>query len=513
MAAARRGRLSSWAKQGQRKRRRSVSNGGGAANTVETQIPARIDRLPWSTWHTLVIVALGVTWVLDGLEITIQGNIADALTNPETGLGLSPGQVGYAAGIYIAGACIGALFFSYLTDRFGRKKLFLITLVVYLFFTVLTAFSWNFASYAVFRFLTGTGIGGEYAAIYSAIDELIPARLRGQLALFVSGTYWAGAIVASLLSVVLLNPSLVDQYYGWRIAFALGAVLALGILLVRRYVPESPRWLMTHGRADEADRVTDQIEDEVRRSLGREELPPLEEEPITLEQREAIGFGLVARAMFQMYPVRTVLGLVLMASQAFLYNAIFFTAGLVLGEFFGVPSGSIPYYLIFFALGNLLGPILLGRLFDRVGRRPMIAGSYLVSGALMALSGYLFYQDVISAATQTALWVALFFFASAAASAAYLTVSEVFPMEIRAMAIALFYAIGTALGGITGPVIFGQLIGTGDRGTLLIGYLVAAGVPILPRLGRLIIGVRAERRSLESIAAPLTAIKQETGTA
>src|SRR5215204_6474864 len=411
MAAARRGRLSSWAKQGQGKRRRSVSNGGGTANTVETQIPARIDRLPWSSWHTLVIVALGVTWVLDGLEITIQGNIADALTNPETGLGLSPGQVGYAAGIYIAGACIGALFFSYLTDRFGRKKLFLITLAVYLFFTVLTAFSWNFASYAVFRFLTGTGIGGEYAAIYSAIDELIPARLRGQMALFVSGTYWAGAIVASLLSVVLLNPNLVDQYYGWRIAFALGAVLALGILLVRRYVPESPRWLMTHGRADEAERVVGEVEDDVRRYTGREELPPLENASITIEQRGAIGFGLIARAMFEMYPVRTVLGLVLMISQAFLYNAIFFTAGLVLGSFFGVPSGSIPYYLVFFALGNLAGPLLLGRLFDRVGRRPMISGCYAIAGALMALSGYLFYQDVITATTQTALWVALFFFA------------------------------------------------------------------------------------------------------
>jgi MFS family permease len=488
-------------------RRRDVSE----ARTVETQVPGRIDRLPWSRWHTLVIFALGVTWILDGIEVSIAGNIADALTNPETGMGFSPGQIGTATGIYIAGACTGALFFSYLTDRYGRKKLFLITLAVYLIFSVLTAFSWNFASFVVFRFLAGAGIGGEYSAIYSAIDELIPARVRGQLALFVSSTYWGGAILASLMTVVLLNPNVVDQFYGWRIAFALGAVLALGILLVRRYVPESPRWLMTHGRADEADRVTDQIEDEVRRSTGREELPPLEEEPITLEQREAIGFGLVARVMFQMYPVRTVLGLVLMASQAFLYNAIFFTAGLVLGEFFGVPSGSIPYYLIFFALGNLLGPILLGRLFDRVGRRPMIAGCYAVAGALMALSGYLFYQDVITAATQTALWVALFFFASAAASAAYLTVSEVFPMEIRAMAIAFFYAIGTALGGITGPVVFGQLIGTGDRGTLLIGYLFAAGLMIFAALVELVIGVKAERRSLESIAAPLTAIRQETG--
>ncbi len=480
------------------------------ARTVETQVPARLDRLPWSRWHTLVIFALGVTWVLDGIEVSIAGNIADALTTPETGMGFSAGQIGTATGIYIAGACTGALFFSYLTDRFGRKKLFLITLAVYLIFSVLTAFSWNFASFVVFRFLAGAGIGGEYSAIYSAIDEMIPARLRGQLALFVSGTYWGGAILASLMTVVLLDPDVIDQFYGWRIAFALGAVLALAILLVRRYVPESPRWLMTHGKVDEAERVVEDIEDQVRRSTGREELPP-PEGSITIEQRGGIGFGLVARAMFQIYPVRTVLGLVLMSSQAFLYNAIFFTAGLVLGEFFGVPSGSIPYYLIFFALGNLLGPLLLGRLFDQVGRRPMISGCYAIAGALMALSGYLFYQDVITATTQTMLWVALFFFASAAASAAYLTVSEVFPMEIRAMAIALFYAVGTALGGITGPVIFGQLIGTGDRGALLLGYLAAAALMILAALVELIIGVKAERKSLESVAAPLTAIRQETG--
>jgi MFS family permease len=459
----------------------------------------------------LVIVALGVTWILDGLEITIQGNIADVLTDPASGLGLSAFQVGISAGIYIAGACLGALFFSYLTDRFGRKRLFMITLGVYLIFTVLTAFSWNFFSYAAFRFLTGTGIGGEYSAIYSAIDELIPARVRGQLALFVSGTYWAGAIAASLLTIVLLNPAVVDQFYGWRIAFALGALLSLGVLLIRRYVPESPRWLMTHGRADEAEAVVDDIEDDVRRHTGREELPPPEEGSITIEQRESIGFGIIARAMFEMYPVRTILGLVLMASQAFLYNAIFFTAGLVLGSFFGVPSGSIPYYLVFFALGNLLGPILLGRLFDRIGRRPMIAGSYFIAGALMALSGYLFVENLIDATAQTAIWAVLFFFASAAASAAYLTVSEVFPMEIRAMAIALFYAIGTALGGITGPIIFGQLIGTGDRGTLLVGYLIAAGLMVVAALVELVIGVKAERRSLESVAAPLTAIQQETG--
>ena len=477
---------------------------------VESRIPGRLDRLPWSRWHLLVIVGLGITWLLDGLEVTIQGNIAPVLTEPVSGLGLTAEQAGYAAGIYIAGACTGALFFSYLTDRYGRRLLFMITLGVYILFTVLTAFSWDFWSFAVFRFLTGAGIGGEYSAIYSAIDELMPARLRGQIALFISGTYWFGAIGASLLAVLLLDPNVIDQFYGWRLAFGLGAVLAIAILLIRRFVPESPRWMMTHGKNERAEQIAGAIEEDVREYTGREELPPAEE-TITVEQRESIGFGPIGRAMFQMYPTRTFLGLVLMSSQAFLYNAIFFTAGLVLASFFGVPSGSVPYYLVAFAVGNMLGPILLGRLFDRVGRRPMIAGCYLVAGTLMALSGYLFYIDLLTATTQTALWSILFFFASAAASAAYLTVSEVFPMEIRAMAIALFYAIGTALGGITGPVVFGQLIGTSDRLYLLIGYLIAAGLMIVAALVELIIGVRAERRSLESVAAPLTAIEQETG--
>src|SRR5215207_1779870 len=428
MAAARRGRLSSWAKQGQGKRRRSVSNGGGTANTVETQVPARIDRLPWSRWHTLVIVALGVTWVLDGLEITIQGNIADALTNPDTGLGLSPGQVGLAGGIYIAGACTGALFFSYLTDRFGRKRLFLITLAVYLVFSFLTAFSWNFWSFVVFRFLAGTGIGGEYSAIYSAVDELIPARYRGQVALAISGSYWIGAMMGSAVAILLLNPNIISQYYGWRVAFWLGAALGLCILLIRRFVPESPRWLLTHGRSEEAEETTEAIEEQVREQTGRE-LPPVGGQPIVVEQRESIGFGLIAKAMFQMYPKRTILGLTLMGSQAFLYNAIFFTYALVLTGFYGISASSVPYYLFPFAVGNVLGPWLLGRFFDTVGRVPMISGCYFLSGALLAITGYLFYLDILTAATQTLFWCIIFFFASAAASAAYLTVSEVFPME------------------------------------------------------------------------------------
>jgi MFS family permease len=489
-----------------------VSDGASAARgAVESRIPTRMDRLPWARWHWLVVAALGITWILDGLEVTIVGNIAGILVEPDSGLNLTEAQVGLAGGIYIAGACTGALFFSYLTDRFGRKKLFLITLAVYLIFSFLTAFSWNFWSFVVFRFLAGTGIGGEYSAIYSAVDELIPARFRGQVALAISGSYWIGAMLGSALSILLLNPNFVSQYYGWRIAFWLGAALGLCILLIRRYVPESPRWLLTHNRTDEAEETTAAIENQVREQTGRD-LPPVGGQPIIVEQRESIGFGLIAKAMFRMYPKRTVLGLTLMGSQAFLYNAIFFTYALVLTGFYGIEASSVPYFLLPFALGNLLGPLLLGRLFDTVGRVPMIAGCYFVTGGLMALTGYLFYVDILSAVTQTILWCIVFFFASAAASAGYLTVSEVFPMEIRAMAIAMFYAIATGIGGISGPVIFGQLIGTGNATNLFVAYLVGAGFMIFAAVVELLLGVRAEGQSLENVATPLTAIEEATGT-
>ena len=487
-----------------------MSNGDAASQAVETRIPARMDRLPWSRWHWLVVMALGITWVLDGLEVTIVGNIAGRLTEPVSGLNLTEAQVGLAGGIYIAGACTGSLFFSYLTDRYGRKRLFLITLAVYLIFTFLTAFSWNFWSFAVFRFLAGTGIGGEYSAIYSAVDELIPARFRGQVALAISGSYWIGTIMGSGLSIVLLNPSFIDQYYGWRVSFWLGAILGIGVLLIRRYVPESPRWLLTHARVEEAEATAAAIEEQVRRETGRD-LPPPEGRPIRVEQRKMIGFGLIFKAMFKMYPKRTILGLTLMGSQAFLYNAIFFTYALVLTKFYGVDAGQVPYYIFPFAVGNVLGPWLLGRLFDTIGRMPMISGCYFISGALLAATGYLFYLDILTAVMQTILWCVIFFFASAAASAGYLTVSEVFPMEVRAMAIALFYAIATALGGISGPVIFGQLIGTGNAGSLFVGYLVGAGLMILAAIVELLLGVRAEGQSLEDVAMPLTAIEEATG--
>jgi MFS family permease len=489
-----------------------VSEGAATVHeTVESRIPSRMDRLPWARWHWLVIAALGITWILDGLEVTIVGNIAGILVEPESGLNFTEAQVGLAGGIYIAGACTGALFFSYLTDRFGRKRLFLITLAVYLIFSFLTAFSWDFWSFVFFRFMAGTGIGGEYSAIYSAVDELIPARYRGQVALAISGSYWIGAMLGSGLAIILLNENIISQYYGWRVAFWLGAVLGICILLIRRYVPESPRWLLTHGRTEEAEETTAAIEEEVRRETGRD-LPPAEGPPIVVEQRESIGFGLIFKAMFQMYPKRTILGLTLMGSQAFLYNAIFFTYALVLTKFYGIDASQVPYYIFPFAIGNVLGPWLLGRLFDTIGRVPMISGCYFITGALLAATGYLFYLDILSAVTQTILWVIVFFFASAAASAGYLTVSEVFPMEIRAMAIAVFYSIATALGGISGPVIFGQLIGTGNATNLFIAYLISAGLMIFAAVVEVFLGVRAEGQSLENVATPLTAIEEATGT-
>jgi MFS family permease len=484
----------------------SVGSAGGARGAVESLVPARMDRLPWARWHWLVVIALGITWILDGLEVTVVGNIASRWTEAESGLGLTDFQAGAAASIYLAGAVIGAIAFSYLTDKYGRRKLFLITLAVYLVASFLTAFAPNFWVLAIFRFLAGAGIGGEYSAIYSAVDELIPARYRGQVALAISGSYWVGAMMGSALSIVLLNENVVDQYYGWRIAFLFGAVLGLAVLLIRRFVPESPRWLAIHGRNDEAEEITGNIEQQVRESTGRE-LPPVEERPVFIEQRDATGFGPVLHSMFRLYPRRTFLGLTLMASQAFLYNAIFFTYGLILGEFYGIDASSVGYYIFPFAIGNFIGPLLLGRFFDTLGRVPMISGCYLISGTLLAVTGYLFLQGTLTAVTQTLLWCVIFFFASAAASAAYLTVSEVFPMEVRALAIALFYGIGTGVGGVAAPAIFGALTETGDRASLFIAYLIGAGFMIFAAIIELLLGVRAEGKSLESVARPLTAVE------
>jgi MFS family permease len=471
--------------------------------TIETDVPARLDRLPWSRWHWTVLAGLGAVWILDGLEVTVVGVIGPRLTDEAGGLGLTDAQVGLAASIYVIGACLGALVFGHLTDRFGRKKLFLLTLALYLAATVATAFSFDPYWFYVCRFLTGAGIGGEYAAINSAIDELIPARVRGRVDVVINGSFWIGTTIAAALSIPILNGDLLAEDVGWRAMFALGAVLGLGILIVRRTVPESPRWLFIHGREDEADRVVRGIEDAVRAETGRQLREP--EQRIRVRQRGAVGFGEIAHTALRRYPRRTLLGLSLFVGQAFLYNAVYFTYALVLAEFFDVPSGHAGYYLIPIGLGNFLGAFALSRMFDTVGRRPMIAGSYILSGALLIGTGLLFRADLLSATTLTACWFAVFFFASAGASAAYLTVSEIFPMETRAMAIAAFYAVGTGLGGVIGPALFGRLVQTGEPGAVAAGYFLGAALMIAAGIVELFLGVEAARRSLEDVARPLSA--------
>ena len=467
---------------------------------VQTDIPARLDRLPWGRFHTLVVAALGITWILDGLEVTLAGSLAGALKQSPV-LRFSNADIGLAASAYLAGAVLGALFFGWLTDRLGRKKLFFVTLTVYLVATAATATSWNLVSFALFRFLTGAGIGGEYAAINSTIQELIPARVRGWSDLVINGSFWIGAALGALGSLVLLDPAVIDPERGWRLAFLIGASLALVIFFMRLWIPESPRWLMTHDRAEEARRVIESIEARFA------DLPPARDLPrVRLRARRSTPLAEVAHTLFQRHRQRTLVGLSLMASQAFFYNAIFFTYALILTDFYHVPSDRIGWYLLPFAAGNFLGPVFLGRLFDTQGRRPMIALTYIVSGVLLAGTGYLFAQQLITAETQTLCWMAIFFFASAAASSAYLTVSETFPLEIRALAIAFFYAVGTGVGGIVGPWLFGVLIDTGSRESVFGGYLFGAVLMILGGLVAWRWGVAAERKPLEAVARPLTFI-------
>ncbi len=477
--------------------------------TIETRVPARLDRLPWSKFHWRVVIGLGTVWILDGLEVTMVGSVASRLTEPDSGLGLSSGQVGLAAAIYIVGACSGALFFGQLTDRFGRKKLFLITLLVYIVATVATAFAFSPWYFYLARFFTGAGIGGEYAAINSAIDELIPARARGRVDLMINGSFWLGAALGAALALLLLIPGLLPDFYDWRVAFLLGAVLGVGILLVRRNVPESPRWLFIHGRQDEAERIVDGIERAVVDQTG--EPLPEPERSLTVRQRTTIPFRQIAEVAFKLYPKRSVLGIALFIGQAFIYNGVTFNLGLLFGTFYGVSSAIVPAFFIIWAIGNFLGPLTLGRLFDTVGRIPMIAGCYLGSAALTVPLALLFVNGALNRWTFLALIVAVFFFASAGASAAYLTVSEVFPMETRALAIAFFYAVGTAAGGIAGPLLFGTLIGTEQRGYVMIAFLIGAGVMALGGIAELFLGVRAEGADLESIAKPLTAEDAEQG--
>ncbi len=471
--------------------------------TVRTDVPARMDRLPWSSWHWLMLVGLGTVWILDGLEVTIVSALSDRLTEPGSGLQLSDTQIGLATSCYVTGAVLGSLLFGYLTDRWGRKRLFLVTLGLYLLATVLTAFSFAPWWFFLMRFMTGAGIGGEYAAINSAIDEMVPARRRATVSLAVNGSYWFGAAAGAGLSLVLLDPGLIPPWLGWRLAFGLGALLGLLILVVRRTVPESPRWLFTHGKADEADEVVSGIERRVERASG-ERLEPVDE-TIEVRQRTRTDLIEVARTLVRTYPRRTLLGLALFVGQAFLYNAVYFTQGLVLGRFFGVSSASDGLYLLPLAVGSFLGPLLLARFFDTIGRRPLIITSYLGSGILLVGTGLLFQAGTLSATTLTIAWCAVFFLASAGASSAYLTVSEIFPLEVRALAIAIFYSVGTGIGGIAGPVLFGSLVETGVVANVAFGYYLGAAMMILGGIAEALLGVRAEQRSLESIATPLSA--------
>lgn len=445
------------------------------------------------------MTALGIAWTLDGLEVTLVGSLGVVLQRPDT-LSLSASEIGASGSLYICGAVLGALFFGRLTDRLGRKRLFLTTLAVYMMATLATALATDYLWFAVCRCATGFGIGGEYAAINSAIDELIPARLRGRVNLSINGSFWLGAALGAALSLVLLDPRVLGAALGWRVCFLLGAAFAAVILLVRRHVPESPRWLLSHGRAKEAETIVGQIEAQIEARAGMLA-------PATRATQYAAGPGValseIARVLLVEYRQRSLVALALMVAQAFFYNAIFFTYALVLGRFYGVAGERVALYIFPFALGNVLGPMLLGPLFDSIGRRRMIGATYILSGAGLALTGWAFVAGALDARSLTLCWSAVFFLASAAASSAYLTVSEIFPLEMRALAIAVFYAIGTGVGGVVAPVLLGVLIQTGSRSSVAQGWGLGAALMVGAGVLALALGVDAERKALEDIARPM----------
>jgi MFS family permease len=488
-----------------------MSSEAAAAGSIKSLVPARLDRLPWARFHWLVVVGLGVAWVLDGLEAQISSTVTTVWTSQQT-LGLTAGQTGNVASVYLAGEIVGALVFGRITDKLGRRRLFVLTLAIYLIGSGLAGFSFNLWSLLLFRFIAGLGIGGEYTAINSAIDELIPSHYRGRVDIAVNGTYWGGAMIGAAASLLLLNTSVVAIQWGWRIGFFIGPVIGLFIIFVRRSLPESPRWLMTHGRGEEAERTVDEIEAHVR-AQGVQLQPVPESRAIEVTGRGAASYPQILRTLLRDYPSRSFLGFTMMATQAFLYNAIFFTYSLVLDKFYHIPSGSIGYYFFPFAVGNLIGPLVLGPLFDTVGRRRMIALTYCLSAILLAISGWLFSVGVLSAVTQTIFWCVIFFLASAGASSAYLTVSEIFPLELRGSAISLFFAI-SQIAGVIAPSVFSALIGAGtSRGPLTIGYIIGAAIMFFGGLVAWFFGVNAERRSLEDISTPLTAVRPVSGPA
>lgn len=470
------------------------------AECISTNIPTRLDRLPWSRWHVLVVIALGITWLLDGLEGNLAGSLAGILKRPDT-LGFTDAKLGLSSTYYLIGSVTGALVFGYLTDRWGRKKLFSITLLLYLSATLATAFSWNFASFTLFRALTGAGIGGEYAAVNSAVDELIPGRLRGQVDLLINSTFWVGAALGSGASLLLLNTGIFSPRVSWRFAFGIGAAIGGVILFMRHWVPESPRWLMIHGRAEEANRIVDNVEQQV--SNGQPDTLPPAGQAIKIVARRSTPLSEVWEAMVHRHGTRSLLGFLLMVTQAFFYNAVLFTYGLVLLRYYGVAAEKLGLYLVPLALGNFVGPLTIGRLFDTLGRKVMISTTYIGSGILLAITAWPFRVGVLTSTTQAICWSVIFFVASSAASAAYLTVSEIFPLEIRAVAISIFYALGTLVGGVAGPALYGYIVGTGSRSLLFWGYIAGAVVMIVGGLAEVTLGVDAERKSLEDVARPL----------
>jgi MFS family permease len=476
--------------------------------TITTRIPARLDRLPWGRFHWRVVLGLGGVWVLDAIEVTLVGSVSSRLTEPGSGITLNAAQVGFAAAFYIAGACLGALFFGRLTDRFGRRQLFMVTLGVYLAATIATAFAFAPWYFFIARFFTGAGLGGEYAAIASALDEFIPARVRGRVDLVVGGSYWLGAAVGAAGALVLLNTSIFPADVGWRLSFGIGAALGVMVLLVRRSVPESPRWLVIHGREQEAERILGEMEDEARQETGRP-LPEPHGQPLKIRQRPTIPFREIAKVAFKLYPRRAILGLALFVGQAFLYNGVTFNLGTLLSGFYAVPSATVPLFVILWALSNFAGPLVLGRLFDTVGRKPMITSTYVGSAAVTVVLAALFVTHTGGVWTFIAVLAAAFFLASAGASAAFLTVSEIFPMETRALAIAFFYAAGTAIGGISGPLVFGQLINSGQRSLVACSFLIGAALMAIAGLVELWLGVACEQRELEELALPLTLAEAE----
>lgn len=470
----------------------------------ETDLPSRLDRLPWGRFHTLLVFALGITWLLDGLEVTLAGSVSGALKDSPD-LQMNNFDIGLAGGVYIAGAVLGALLFGWLTDRLGRRKLFFITLWLYVGATAATAFSFSLESFLLFRFLTGMGIGGEYTAINSTIQEFTPARYRGWVDLTINGTFWLGAALGAGGAIVLLDPQIVGGDLGWRLCFGIGAVLGLVILVMRLWLPESPRWLLIHGQPNEAKRIVEGIEQ--RLIEQGHVLPAPASKPLRLHARDHTPLGEIFHTLFVSFRRRALVGMTLLTAQAFFYNAIFFTYALVLTDFYNVPSEHVGWYVLPLALGNFCGPLLLGRLFDVVGRKVMISTTYALSGVLLAASGYAFQQGWFDVQQQAIAWMVIFFFASAAASSAYLTVAETFPLEIRALAIAVFYAFGTGLGGIIGPTLFGELIESQQRSSLFIGYLIGAGLMVMAAVVQAIWGVAAERQALETVARPLSQAK------